>query len=149
MKNVIPISLLLFSTLLAHAVEGNQVEYVGGTVQTLTPGVVGNLNVSSDTILVFQYSSGSLAIPYAAIQSYDYSQEVTHHLGVAPAIAVGLVKKRQRRHYFRVSYRDETNASQVIVLEVPKQMPRMLLAVLQTRSPQGCKPAGVCMQKLH
>jgi hypothetical protein len=30
---------------------------------------------------------------------------------------------------------------QVAIFEVSKQMPQTLLAVLQTRSPQGCKPS--------
>jgi hypothetical protein len=149
MNKTIGISLLLLSSIMVSAIEGNQVEYIGGSIQTITPGAVGHLDLSSDTILLLQYSDGNLAIPYAAIESYEYSHEVAHHLGVAPAIAVGLVKKRQRRHYFRVSYRDQNKASQIIVFEVPKQMPRTLLAVLQTRSPQGCKPAAVCNQKFH
>jgi hypothetical protein len=73
---------------------------------------------------------------------------VARHLGVLPAIAVGLVKKRQRRHYFRISYRDENGVVQVVVFEVPKNMPRTLLPILQTRAPQGCKtaPFAVCGQ---
>ena len=149
MTKVVGVFLLLFSSMVAGAVEGGQVEYIGGTVQAITSGTVGHLDLSSETMLLFTYSGGSLAIPYAAMESYEYSQEVTHHLGVAPAIAVGLVKKRQRRHFFRVSYKDQTNASQVVVLEVPKQMPRTLLAVLQTRAPQGCKPAAVCNRNFH
>lgn len=149
MKRLIGVSLILLSSIMLGAIDGSQVEYIAGTVATVTLGAVGHLDFSSDTTLLFEYSGGSLAIPYAAIQSYDYSQEVAHHLGVAPAIAVGLVKKRQRRHFLRISFRDQANASQVVVLEVPKQMPRMLLAVLQTRSPQGCKPTAVCAQKFH
>jgi hypothetical protein len=149
MNKVVGVCFLLFFSIMAGAIEGGQVEYVGGTVQGVTPGTVGHLDFSSDTMLSFEYSGTRLAIPYAAIQSYDYTQEVAHHLGVAPAIAVGLVKKRQRRHFLRISFRDQSNASQVIVLEVPKQMPGTLLAVLQTRAPQGCKPAAVCARALH
>jgi len=149
MKQPIGVLFLLLSSIVVGAIEGSHVEYVGGTIQTITPGAIGHLDFASDTTLLFEYSGGSLAIPYDAIESYEYTQEVAHHLGVAPAIAVGLVRKRQRRHFFRVSYRDQTSASQVIVLEVPKQMPGTLLAVLQTRSPQGCKPAAVCTRKLQ
>jgi hypothetical protein len=149
MKKVIAVSLLLLSSLAARAVEDTQVEYIGGTVQTIPAGAVGHLDISSGTILSFQYAGGTLAIPYNTIRSYEYTQEVAHHLGVAPAIAVGLVKKRQRRHFFRISYQDQTNVAQVLVLEVSKQMPTTLLAVLQVRAPQGCKPSGPCARRYY
>jgi hypothetical protein len=76
-----------------------------------------------------------LLIPYADIQSFEYSTKVTRHLGFMPAIAVGLVKMRRHRHYFRISYRGADVGSQVAVFEVPKQMPRTLRAVLQARAP--------------
>jgi hypothetical protein len=62
-------------------------------------------------------------------------------LGVLPAIAVRLFKVRQRRHFFSFSYRDSNNVVQVAVFEVPKQMPRTLEAVLQTRAPRSRKPS--------
>ena len=84
-----------------------------------------------------------MAIPYAKVDSFEYTNQIARHLGVLPAIAVGLVKKRQRRHFFQISYHDENNLSQVVVFEVSKQMPQALLAVLQIRSPQACKPRVV------
>lgn len=116
------------------------VSYVGGTVQKLTEGSVGKLDTSSQTELIFVSPAGRFAIPYASIDSYEHSQEVAHHLGVLPAIAVGLVKKRQKKHFLRVDYHDESKTPQVVVLEVPKKMPRTLLAILQERAPQGCRP---------
>ena len=141
------IAVLLFSCLTAGAVEEGQVGYAGGTLQTISPGVIGHLNYTSVTDLTYQYPGGVLSIPYTKIQSYQYTQEVARHLGVAAAIAVGLVKKRQRRHFFRISYTDKGDVSQVVVFEVPKQMPGTLLAVLQARAPQGCKPIGVCARQ--
>ena len=78
-----------------------------------------------------------MEIPYAAIQSFEYSKEVTHHLGVLPAIAVGMFKMRRHGHFFRISYHDSNDVAQAVVFEVSKQMPRTLLAVLTTRAPQA------------
>jgi hypothetical protein len=64
---------------------------------------------------------------------------VTHHLGVLPAIAVSLVKKRQRKHFLRIAYHDEFKTPQVAIFEVPKKMPLTLFAILQQRAPQGRK----------
>lgn len=94
--------------------------YVGGTAPGVNAGIVGRLDTTSDTALIFEHSEGKLAISYDAIQSFDYAKEVTRNLGVLPAIGVGLVKMRQHRHFFRISYRDSSNEVQVAVFEVPK-----------------------------
>jgi hypothetical protein len=90
--------------------------------------------------LIFEYAGNKLAIPYDAIQSFEYSKEVTRHLGVLPAVAVGMFIMRRKGHFFRIAFRDSDNVAQAVVFEVPKHMPRTLLAVLDTRAPQACKP---------
>jgi len=81
--------------------------YAGGTVAGVNQGVIGRLDTSSRTALIFEYSGTRVSIPYATIDSFEYSQEVRHHVGILPAIAIGLIKKRERRHFFRISYHDE------------------------------------------
>lgn len=139
MKRILAL-LLLLTPLTTSAVEAGGVMYVGGTVGALKEGVSGSLDTSSQVVLNFDYSGGKLVIPFEMIDSYEYSQQVARHLGVLPAIAVGLVKRRQRRHFFRISYHDESKAPQVAIFEVSKEMPHTLLAILQVRAPQGCKP---------
>jgi hypothetical protein len=140
MNRVLGLFLLVLTPLMTSAVEGGQVMYVGGTVVTLKEGVSGKLDTSSQTVLSFDYLGGKLVIPFEMIDSYEYSQRVARHLGALAAIAVGLVKSRQRRHFFRISYHDESKVSQVAIFEVSKEMPHTLLAILQVRAPQGCKP---------
>ncbi len=147
MKAVVTFCLLLALTLPAMAVEDGQAMYVGGTASSLRPGAIGRLDTTSETSLTFEYSGARLVIPYSSIQNYQYSREVTHHLGVLPAIAVGLVKKRQRRHFFRISYLGADNVSQVAILEVPKGMPRTLQAVLDSRAPKPPRPASCCQHQ--
>jgi hypothetical protein len=142
MKKLITLCLLLTLALPIAAVEDDQVMYAGGTAPALRAGVVGRLDTTSETSLTFEYSGAKLLIPYADIQSFEYSTEVTRHLGFMPAIAVGLVKMRRHRHYFRISYRGADVGSQVAVFEIPKQMPRTLRAVLQAHAPQSCKPCS-------
>ena len=144
MKRFVALFLLLAMTLPAAAVEDGQAMYSGGTVPTLTAGLFGRLNTTSETSLTFEYGSNKLVIPYATIESFQYSTEVTHHLGVLPAIAVALLKQRERRHFFRVSYRDTNSVSQVAIFEVPKRMPRTLQSVLQARAPQRCRQYFPC-----
>lgn len=131
--------LLLSLALPVRGVEDGNVTYVGGTVG-LREGTRGKLDTKSETELTFESPATKLAIPFAKIDFYEHSQQVAHHLGVLPAIAVGLVKKRQRKHFVRIAYHDESNNPQVAIFEVPKKMPMTLLAILQQRAPQGCKP---------
>jgi hypothetical protein len=142
-KNLAAICLLLVISLPTGAVEDGHVMYAGGTVPSLQAGVLGRMDTTSETTLSFEYAGNKLLIPYAKIDSFDYSQQVARHLGVLPAIAVGLVRKRQRRHFFQISYRDESNVGRVAVFEVSKRMPQTLLAVLRSRAPQGCTPAQI------
>ena len=143
MKKLITFCLLLALCLPLAAVEDDQVMYAGGTAPALRAGVVGRLDTTSEKSLTFEYSGAKLLIPYADIQSFEYSTEVTRHLGVMPAIAVGWVKMRRHRHYFRISYQGADAVSQVAVFEVSKQMPRTLEAVLKARAPQSCKPCSL------
>ncbi len=142
MRKILVVGLLLTLSLSfpALAVEDGQAIYVGGSVAGVTAGVIGHLDTTSDTELIFQYSGNKLAIPYNAIQSFEYSRDVTRHLGVLPAIAAGLLKARRHQHFFRISYRDSNQVEQAAVFEVPKHMPRTLRAVLETRAPGTCRP---------
>jgi hypothetical protein len=135
MKKFMIFCLLLALVLPGSAIEDGQVMYFGGTALGLATGTVGRLNTTSETSLTFEYAGNKLAIPYAAVESYQYSSDVAHHLGVLPTIAVGLRKTREHRHFFRISYRDANQVSQVAVFEVPKHMPRTLQAVLDARAP--------------
>jgi hypothetical protein len=131
----------LFLSMSAAALEDGYAKYVGGTVPAMTIGDVGQLDTTSEASLTFLNAGKKLAIPYASIESYEYSKEVTRHLGVLPAIAVGLVKVRRHRHFFRISYRGQDSpVMQVAIFDVPKHMPRTLQAILQTRAPRTCKP---------
>jgi hypothetical protein len=138
---------ILICCLPAVAVEDGQVMYTGGSVPGLNSGAVGRLDLSVEASLIFEHSGSRLAIPYAAIDSFEYSEEVTRHLGVLPAIGVGLIKARQHQHFFRISYRDGDGVSQVAIFEVSKHLPRALNAVLRERAPKACSVSPICAAK--
>jgi hypothetical protein len=133
---------VLTRALVGFSAESDSVTFVGGTISSLKSGEPGKFDTKSPTDLIFENTSSRFAIPFARIDSYEHSQEVAHHLGVVPAIAIGLLKKRQGKHFLRIAFHDDGNTAQVLVFEVPKKMPRVLLAILQQRAPQGCKPQG-------
>ena len=120
MKRFIALYLLFACTLALPlaAVENDQVQYMGGTAPAVRPGAIGRLDTTDEKSLNFESAGSKLLIPYADIQSFAYSTEATHHLGVMPAIAVGFVRIRNHRHYFRISYRGADAIPQVAVFEV-------------------------------
>lgn len=134
MKRIFLLCCLGFFVLPALAVEGNHVKYVGGTLSGMNVGAVGKIETSGIE-LSFESSGRKIAIPYASIESFHQSTEVAHHLGILPAIAVALLKARQRRHFIGISYRDLSSdpESQVVVLEVPKGLSRSLQQIRETR----------------
>jgi hypothetical protein len=146
MKNLAVLCLFFFALRPAVALEGGQVLYVGGTTPVVS-GTMGSINTTSETALTFEYPSGKLTIPYADIVSFEYSDPTTHHLGVLPAIAVGLLAHQQHRHLFSISYRDEKGVEQVAILEVPGRMVVTIHAVLDSRGPKNCRLAGWCRQR--
>ena len=139
MKRMVGLCLLLLLPLAAIAVENGQVMYVGGTVTTVKEGAIGKFITTSPTALTFESSGTQLVIPFGKIDSYESSQQLARHLGVFPAIATGLVRHRQKKHFLQIVFKGEDNTPQVVAFEVPKEMPSTLLAILQVRAPWGCK----------
>jgi hypothetical protein len=127
----------------AFAVEAGQVAYTSGTL-AVPQGTIGSLDTASPTVLVFRFTATDLApgeidIAYKNIGSFEYSTEVAHHLGVLPAIAVSLVKRRERKHFFSIKFTDSAGVVQAVIFEVPKNDPPGLLAILRARSPPACQ----------
>ena len=135
------VTLVLASPALASGVEGTAVMYVGGTVPNVTEGQVGRLDTTVDRNLVFEYGSSRVEIPYASMQRYQYTQRLARRLGVAGTIAVGIVKRRQRRHIVEVYFRDASGVNQVAVFEVSKDRAAPVVAVLNARAPHPVRPS--------
>lgn len=140
MKRVLAVILVFAMVAPVFAVEDGEVVYSGGTVTSLKEGATGKFDTTSQSALTFETSGNKLVIPYERIQSYQYSKQLARHYGALLTVAIVMFKYRQRRHFLRVTYLDDASTAQVAVFEIPKTMPRTLMAVLQARAPQGCKP---------
>jgi hypothetical protein len=141
--------MLSFALPMFAFVEDDQVQYIGGTIGTIAAGTVGKLDTVNEKELRFIAGASVISMPYAKIDSYQYTEEVAHHLGVLPTLAIVMIKYRQRRHYFRISYRDENDKPQSVVLEVAKEMPKAISAVLESRVPKACNGSrsGSCRRE--
>lgn len=136
--------LLLIFSLPAFAIKNDEARYVGGTASNIKIGAVCRLNLSSTESLIVESSGQRLTISYANIESFQYTQEARWHLGVLPAIAIGLVKHWPRQHFFKITFRDKNDVLQVVIFEVPKSEPRGLQAALEVRVPRSCAVAPRC-----
>lgn len=108
-----------------------QAKYVGGNIQGLSRGTTGKLDLSSPTAITFEAGSRKIEIPFDEIDGYEYTTDVAHHLGVLPFIVVSLLRARQRVHRIRIDFNASENLPQTAILEIPKSMPQVVLAVLQ------------------
>jgi hypothetical protein len=141
------LALSVFLTLPACAVEAGQVAYTGGSL-SVPQGTVGSFDTTSPTALVFRFggsgaSLNEVDIEYKNIRGFRYTTEVARHLGVLPAIAVGLVKSRERKHFFTIRFVNSEGVAQAAVFEVAKNDPPALLAILRARAPQVCGSPGL------
>jgi hypothetical protein len=121
------------------ALDGKDVAYVSGTVKGVSEGTAGGLETTLAEALEFRSSAGQFAIPYARIKSYQCREETKFHLGVLPAIAVALVKKRAKVHFVTIVWNDEGDTAEVAKLELSKNGSEALMDLLRARAPMRTK----------
>jgi hypothetical protein len=134
------LTLSLAAPVLASPVEGSDVMYMGGSVSNVKEGTVGRLDLTAAQELVFEHGDNRVAIPYASIQRFQYSQRLARRLGVAATIAVVLVKHRQRRHVIELYFLDANGVNQVAMFELSKDRAAPVVAVLNARVPPRPAP---------
>lgn len=120
----------------AHAVSIPSVTFIGGSAPGITTDTAASLDTGTDQV-TFQWSGGSLAIPYTQIQNFSYREKKAVSLGVLPMIAVALIRPQVYRHIVSITYLDTSGQKQVAIFEVPKEAKDTLPVVLQERT-------GVC-----
>jgi hypothetical protein len=145
MKKLSAIVLAITATLGAaqlFALGGDNITYVNGTAQNATDGTVGHLDTSSAVALEFHSGAGKFSIPYAGITLYQYREESKYHLGVLPAIAVGLFAPWAKLHFVTITWHGEQDTSEVVTLELSKSSTEALLALLSARATGACRPGS-------
>jgi len=145
--SIVIVSLLINSPALAA---GNNASYMGGSTKDKHfPGakekVEGILQTGDDAALKFDYKlnkeAHTFAIPYDRIIDIEYGQKAGRRVGAAIATAVllspiglFLLFSKKRKHYVTIGYRDAEDKEQVAVFELNKDIVRMTLSILETRS---------------
>lgn len=133
----------------AFATDSKGAAYFGGTVTTFGDAkdpVEGMLNTKDENALIFTasdkpYKGGTLAIPYAAVLDLEYGQKAGRRVGAAAATTIllgpiGLLTlfSKKRKHYLTVGFTDAAGKDQVAVIELGKDIVRLTLPIVETRS---------------
>src|SRR5262249_51810412 len=106
----------------------------------------GILNTKDEDELIFTatdkgFSGQWFSIPYAQIIDLEYGQKAGRRVGAAVATTVllgpiGLLTlfSKKRSHYLTVGFKDQTGKDQVAVIELGKDIVRLTLPIIETRS---------------
>jgi hypothetical protein len=135
-RSVAVMSLLLVC---GGAMRAEQVDvtYVCGTIQAISAEASSKLDTTSPSALELQAGTSQTAIPYAAITGYEYREENRFRLGVLPAIAVGALKARTKRHLITITWKDEAGVAQTATFDATRDGGAGLVKVLEARAPQA------------
>lgn len=112
----------------------HEAEYVGGTVTSIKTGTDGKVSTDDTKVYVFTYKTGSLKIPYERVEALEYGQKAGRRVGLALAISPWLLLSKKRKHFLTVSWKDDDNKDQAVVLELGKDIVRVQLASLEART---------------
>ena len=122
----------------AYATDGMDMTYVSGTVEGMQRGVKGDVETEDAANLVINANGRRVAIPYGKLRSFHCRQEVRYHLGVLPAIAVGLLKARSRVYTVILEWDVDGQEPEVATLELSHRDQESLKDVLRARAHQAC-----------
>jgi hypothetical protein len=133
----------------AEAVDGKKAAYFGGTAEEFAGAkdpVEGLLDTTNPEALILKaeskpYAGKVFSIPYNKIVDLEYGQKAGRRVGTAVATTVllgpiGLVSlfSKKRKHYLTIGYKDAADKDQVAVIELGKDIVRITLPIVETRS---------------
>lgn len=119
-------------------VENQEVLYIGGTLPRIQPGTLGKFDTTVPDALVFTAGDLQAALPYKGITNIEYSRKLARRIGVIATIAVvAVAKRRQRKHFISITYKDDVGTQQVADFEVSKHQAPILMDILRGRAPRA------------
>ena len=136
-KNLAGAILLFMFGVPAILAEQVDVTYVSGTVNLVSAETSSKLDTTSPSELELVAGSSHASIPYETVTAYEYREENRFRLGVLPAIAVGALKARSKRHLITITWKDEAGVAQTATFDTTRDGARGLVKVLEARSPQA------------
>jgi hypothetical protein len=115
-------------------VGSKKASYVGGTVTTIKEGTEGDTSTKDEKVYTFTTKNGNLSIPYDRVDSLEYGQKAGRRVGLALTISPWLLLSKKRKHFLTISWKDDADKQQAVVLELGKDIIRTELATLEART---------------
>ena len=112
-----------------------KVQYAGGTIGGLKPGVHGTIGVAGDRELAYDTGKGDIVIvAYDRINLLEYGQQVNRRLVMAVVISPAFLLAKSRKHFLTIGYQDGDGKQQAMVFRVDKNGIRATLVSLEART---------------
>lgn len=108
--------------------------YVGGTITKIKEGTEGKTSAHDEKTYTFSAGGTTVSIPYDRVDSLEYGQKAGRRLGLAIAVSPVLLLSKKRKHYLTISWKDDDDKQQTMVLELGKDIIRSELATLEART---------------
>lgn len=136
MKRFVASCLVFFlgAPALFASVGSHNADFVGGTITTIKTGTEGHVSTDDEKVYVFSYKAGDLKIPYERVEALEYGQKTGRRLGLALTISPWLLLSKKRKHFLTISWKDDSDKDQAVVLELGKDIVRVQLASLSART---------------
>ncbi|MBZ2178728.1 MAG: hypothetical protein ACK6DY_20895 [Acidobacteriota bacterium] len=125
---------LIGTGLALAAAPGGRVEYIGGTVESLTMKTDGRMNTADGEKLVVQFRNKDLTVPFERINQLEYGQKVDRRYLSAVLISPIFLLAKSRKHFLTVGYQDAAGRQQAMIFRVAKGDIRALLVTLEART---------------
>lgn len=113
---------------------GAEAAYMGGTLESLDPGMEGWLKTTDPLSLVFETKGGAVRVGYERINLLEYGQKVDRRLMEAVLISPLLILSKKRAHYLAVGFEAEDGKQQAMLFKVDKNAIRAVLVSLEART---------------
>ena len=135
MRVVILILALMLPLGLSQAARpGSAVEYLGGTLVSLSPRTMGWLITTDPDSLVFNSRKSMLRVPYERINQLEYGQRAERRYLESVLLSPLFVLMKKRDHYVTVGFELEDGQQQALLFRVDKDDVRGLLVSLEART---------------
>jgi hypothetical protein len=108
--------------------------YVGGTITKIKEGTEGKTSTHDEKVYTFAAKGTTISIPYDRVDSLEYGQKAGRRLGVAIMVTPLALFSKKRKHYLTISWKDDDDKQQAMVLELGKDIIRSELATLEART---------------
>jgi hypothetical protein len=126
------------TVLLSGSVSGDEVRYAGGSV-AIPQDTEGKLDTADPKLMHFASKKGSFDIPYEGITSIEYGQKAGRRIAVAILVSPIALLSKKRKHFLTLGYKDRDDKEQGVVLELAKDLPATLIALLEARTGKKCE----------